>query len=106
MAWIVARPLVSHAVIAAAMTLIVFAGLKLGGAPWPAIVAGIVTATFMFGREAGQVEHDRKRQGVSPVRAWLGAYTMTGWGMGNIAQWLAPALVTAVIVAALWHFEV
>ena len=105
LAAILVLPLLSHALLAAIITLLIYAPLHWNDVPWSPAIAGLVTATFFYGREAGQAEHSLKREGWSPVLAWVGAYTMTGWRLDNVLQYLAPAGAAALIAAILWYME-
>lgn len=102
LAWLLARPVLTHALIAAAMTAVIFGVLRLADAPWPGPIAAAIVTTWFAAREAGQREHALKASGYSPVLAWFGAYTGVSWSRGNWGQFLAPAGAAVAVAAGLW----
>lgn len=94
MSFLTKNPLVSHGVLALVDVMILTLGFfhpLLGalGAVWAASLVSV----FFYGREAGQLEHDFKRDGVSPVKAWARATFLYGWPWTNIVQWLVPTFM-------------
>jgi hypothetical protein len=99
--WLLARPLVTHTLLAALYTFVVALVLKAVGFPLPAVVATLMVSPFWYGREAGQREHDLKHAGTSPIMAWLGAEFAFKWDRDNLAQWLVAAGSSAAVAAVL-----
>jgi hypothetical protein len=99
--WFLARPLVTHTLLAALYTLALGSAFTALGLPYSWLVAALVVSTFFFGREAGQREHDLKRAGTGPVIAWLGAEFAFKWDRDNLAQWLVAAGSSAAVAAVL-----
>lgn len=101
---LLALPVLTHALLAAAYTAALAAALTaLPPIPPAFIAAGLVWAYF-YAREAAPREHDLKHQGVSGLAAWLGATFAFRWTPDNLAQWAAPA-ATAVAVGLAFFFS-
>ncbi|APT31936.1 rlpA-like protein [Methylobacterium phyllosphaerae] len=102
-AWLVANPCASHAVIAALETVALTLAGQLVGLAHPACIAALVVSTFYYGREAGQREHDLKHatSPTTPLIAFLGAEYGFRWGVDNLKQWLAAAISATLVGAAL-----
>jgi hypothetical protein len=104
--WLLGNPLVSHAVVASALTAAgSAAGHVAGIAHAPVIAAGVISAVY-YGREAGQLEHDLKHGTtshgvVSPFLAFAGAEFGFLWSLDNLLQFLAAAGASAGVAAAL-----
>lgn len=104
--WLVARPSVSHAVVAAAETAVLAVALGALHIPYAQVVAALVVSTMYFGREAGQLEHDLKHGTTShgvvgPFMAFVGAEFGLYWSRDNWVQWLAAAGGSAAVATAL-----
>jgi hypothetical protein len=103
LSWLLARPLVTHTLLAALYTLTLGSAFTALGLPYSWIAAALVISTFFYGREAGQREHDLKHltPPTSPVMAWLGAEFAFKWDASNFAQWLVAAGSSAAVAAVL-----
>ena len=103
--FMVANPATSHALTASLETAAVATAMILLRTPRPEATAALVVATYYFGREAGQREHDIKHAGWDAVQAHLGAEFMYGWSLPNLQQWLAPACAAWAVAAAIVLFR-
>jgi hypothetical protein len=102
--FLVARPTLSHAVIAALETYVLATLATLFKLPYPPILAHLIVSTFYYGREAGQHEHDLKHSGTKPLLAFAGSEFGFLWGLDNLVQWLAALGGSAAVAAALYFF--
>ena len=103
-AFMVANPATSHAMTATLETLGLAALMIRLRGPRPEATAALVVATYYYGREAGQREHDIRHAGWDAVQAHLGAEFLYGWSGANLEQWLAPtcaAWATAGLILVL-----
>lgn len=96
-------PLLTHALLAYAYTMIIGSVLVLLKQPHPGIWGAVLASLFFYGREAGQREHDLKHATPpwSGVMAWLGAEFLFGWAWSNVQDWLAAVGGTFVALALL-----
>jgi hypothetical protein len=103
--WLLANPLVSHAAVALAGTAALSGVGHAAGVGHTPVIAGLVVATFYYGREAGQREHDLKHMTPpkSGLMAFLGADFGFLWSLDNFVQWLAAAGSAAATAAALTY---
>lgn len=101
LAWLLARPLVTHTLLAALYTLLIALVLGLLKVAHGPIIATLMVSPFWYGREAGQQEHDLKHTGTSPLMAWLGAEFAFLWTRDNWLQWLVAAGSSAAVAAIL-----
>jgi hypothetical protein len=104
--WLLANPLVSHAVVALGLTAALSLTGHAAGIAHAPILAAILISAIYYGREAGQREHDLKHGTtshgvVSPFLAFAGAEFGFLWGLDNLVQWLAAAGSAAATAAAL-----
>jgi hypothetical protein len=99
--WLLARPLITHTLLAAGYTLLIATVLGLLHVAHAPIIATLIVSPFWYGREAGQREHDLKNMGVSPLWAWLGAEFAFKWDVSNAQQWGVAAGSSAVVATIL-----
>jgi hypothetical protein len=101
--WLLARPLVTHTLLAAAYTLLISTVLGLVHVAHGQIIAALIVSTFFYGREAGQREHDLKHMTppTSGVMAWLGAEFIFKWDISNAQQWGVAAGSSAAVALIL-----
>lgn len=101
--WLLARPLVTHTLLAAAYTLAIAVVLGLFQVAHAQIFGALIASAFFYGREAGQREHDLKHMTppIAGIPAWLGAEFFYRWDADNRAQWLVAAGSSAAVAAIL-----
>lgn len=109
--WLIARPSVSHAAVASALTAVVAVGLGALHVAYAQIIAALVLSAMYYGREAGQLEHDLKHGTtshgvVTPFMAFAGSVFIFYWGRDNLVQWLAAVGGSAVVAAILTTIKV
>lgn len=100
-AFMIAHPATSHAMTATLETAGLSVAMILLRGPRPEATAALVVATYYFGREAGQREHDIKHAGWDAVQAHLGAEFLYGWSPENLQQWLAPTCAAWAVAGLL-----
>ena len=100
-AFMIANPAISHAMTATLETVGLALAMILLRGPRPEATAALVVATYYFGREAGQREHDIKHAGWDAVQAHLGAEFVYGWSPENLQQWAAPTCAAWAVAGLL-----
>jgi hypothetical protein len=98
MKFLVDHPVISHAVVAAVLTLLIlpifyFTGVAIFG--W---LTFAIVATYFYGRESGQNDHDCvQKEGYSDVAAFFGNILPILFHGSNWTQFAVPAIVSFAI---------
>lgn len=105
MDFLVSRPLVSHSLIAAVLTAVLvliffYSGVVIFG--W---LSFAMVATYFYGRESGQNEHDCiQKEGYSRSAAFFGNILPILFHGSNWSQFALPSIVSAVIAITAQYY--
>jgi hypothetical protein len=98
MEFLVSRPLVSHSVVAVVLTSLLAVILFYSGVVPFGWMAFAIVATYFYGRESGQNEHDCiQKEGYSNSVAFFGNILPILFHGNNWSQFALPSIVAAVI---------
>jgi hypothetical protein len=105
MKFLVDHPVISHAVVAAVLTFIILPIFFYMGVPIFGWLTFAIVATYFYGRESGQNDHDCvQKEGYSDTAAFFGNILPILFHASNWNQFAVPAMVSFTISLTAQYF--
>lgn len=97
--------LLSHAALAGLYSLVLFGVIySVASLEHACSIPFLIVTVFFFGREAGQWEHDFKRDGVDGFASWYRSLLFVSQGTDATLQWVVPVLSSGFVCGMLYLF--